>query len=142
MGCIASKQTVSVTPAFDHSGAFPNNSSSFVSSTLHNRSNRSITDAKTREGWNELEESRRGISHASFSSSCRLGNLTKYIEGEQVAAGWPSWLTAVAGEAIQGWIPLRVDTYEKLEKVIEIQVDQPSVSMHKNHNSYLAFFNT
>lgn len=43
----------------------------------------------------------------------------KYIntEAEQVAAGWPSWLTSVAGEAIQGWIPRRADSFEKLEKV-------------------------
>lgn len=38
--------------------------------------------------------------------------------GEQVAAGWPAWLSAVAGEAIQGWIPRRADTFEKLDKVI------------------------
>jgi hypothetical protein len=35
-----------------------------------------------------------------------------------VAAGWLPWLNAVAGEAIQGWIPLKVDSFEKLEKVL------------------------
>lgn len=35
----------------------------------------------------------------------------------QIAAGWPSWLTAVAGEAIKGWLPRRADSFEKLEKV-------------------------
>ncbi|XP_010030365.2 protein IMPAIRED IN BABA-INDUCED STERILITY 1 isoform X1 [Eucalyptus grandis] len=49
--------------------------------------------------------------------SFRLGNLQKYVEGEQVAAGWPAWLSAVAGEAIQGWVPLRADAFEKLEKI-------------------------
>ncbi|OVA00125.1 Protein kinase domain [Macleaya cordata] len=39
------------------------------------------------------------------------------IKGEQVAAGWPSWLTAVAGEAIQGWVPRRADSFEKLDKI-------------------------
>ncbi|CAI0378521.1 unnamed protein product [Linum tenue] len=34
-----------------------------------------------------------------------------------VVAGWPSWLTAVAGEAINGWIPRRLDSFEKLEKI-------------------------
>ncbi|XP_077249710.1 putative serine/threonine-protein kinase At1g09600 [Tasmannia lanceolata] len=39
------------------------------------------------------------------------------VEGEQVAAGWPSWLTAVAGEAIKGWVPRRADSFEKLDKI-------------------------
>ncbi|KAF7842804.1 putative serine/threonine-protein kinase [Senna tora] len=37
--------------------------------------------------------------------------------GAQVLAGWPSWLTSVAGEAISGWIPRRADSFEKLEKI-------------------------
>ncbi|KAL5983901.1 hypothetical protein ACLOJK_017999 [Asimina triloba] len=44
----------------------------------------------------------------------RLGNPPKNVHGEQVAAGWPSWLSAVAGEAIQGWIPRR--TYSNVYK--------------------------
>ena len=46
----------------------------------------------------------------------RLSNPPKHIHGEQVAAGWPSWLSAVAGEAINGWTPRRADTFEKLDK--------------------------
>ncbi|CAN0908703.1 Probable serine/threonine-protein kinase At1g09600 [Linum grandiflorum] len=38
-------------------------------------------------------------------------------KGAQVVAGWPSWLTSVAGEAINGWIPRRLDSFEKLEKI-------------------------
>lgn len=34
-----------------------------------------------------------------------------------MAAGWPAWLSAVAGEAIHGWVPLRADSFEKLEKI-------------------------
>ncbi|KAG7028952.1 putative serine/threonine-protein kinase [Cucurbita argyrosperma subsp. argyrosperma] len=45
----------------------------------------------------------------------RLSNPPKH--GEQVAAGWPSWLSAVAGEAINGWIPRRADSFEKLDKI-------------------------
>lgn len=45
------------------------------------------------------------------------GRVLNSIEGEQVAAGWPSWLVAVAGEAIKGWIPRRANTFEKLDKV-------------------------
>eukprot|EP00250_Pteridium_aquilinum_P015829 c22784_g3_i1 orf=1-516(-) len=47
----------------------------------------------------------------------RLGNLPKHHEGEQVAAGWPAWLSAVAGEAIRGWVPRRADSFEKLDKI-------------------------
>ncbi|XP_074311501.1 putative serine/threonine-protein kinase At1g54610 isoform X2 [Silene latifolia] len=47
----------------------------------------------------------------------RLSNPPKNIHGEQVAAGWPSWLSAVAGEAINGWVPRRADTFEKIDKI-------------------------
>ncbi|XP_058095401.1 probable serine/threonine-protein kinase At1g54610 [Magnolia sinica] len=49
----------------------------------------------------------------------RLGvaSIPKVMEGEQVAAGWPPWLAAVAGEAIIGWIPRRADSFEKLDKI-------------------------
>lgn len=57
------------------------------------------------------------IGSSMSSRSFRLRNLHKYLEGEQVAAGWPPWLSAVAGEAIQGWVPLKADNFEKLEKV-------------------------
>lgn len=39
------------------------------------------------------------------------------INSLKVQHGWPSWLSAVAGDAIQGWIPRRADTFEKLDKV-------------------------
>ncbi|OIV92406.1 hypothetical protein TanjilG_23006 [Lupinus angustifolius] len=47
----------------------------------------------------------------------RIGSVPKATEGEQVAAGWPSWLAAVAGEAIKGWLPRRADSFEKLDKI-------------------------
>lgn len=49
----------------------------------------------------------------------RLRNIPKAAEGEQIAAGWPAWLTAVAGEAISGWVPRRADTFEKIDKVFK-----------------------
>lgn len=48
----------------------------------------------------------------------RLGNPPKHKYGEQVAAGWPSWLSAHVGEAIDGWLPRRADTFEKIDKVV------------------------
>ena len=47
----------------------------------------------------------------------RIGSLNRGERGAQVLAGWPSWLSAVAGEAISGWIPSRPESFEKLEKV-------------------------
>ncbi|KAL2319898.1 hypothetical protein Fmac_028867 [Flemingia macrophylla] len=32
-----------------------------------------------------------------------IDSVLKAMEGEHVAAGWPSWLAVVAGEAIKGW---------------------------------------
>lgn len=50
------------------------------------------------------------------------GSIPKATEGEQVAAGWPSWLASAAGEAIKGWLPRKADTFEKLDKVIIIMI--------------------
>lgn len=46
-----------------------------------------------------------------------MGSVPKASEGEQIAAGWPSWLATVAGEAIRGWVPRRAESFEKLDKV-------------------------
>ncbi|KAK1389308.1 putative serine/threonine-protein kinase [Heracleum sosnowskyi] len=45
------------------------------------------------------------------------GGIPRARQGEQVAAGWPSWLTEVAGEALKGWIPRRLDSFENLVKI-------------------------
>lgn len=35
----------------------------------------------------------------------------------EIQQGWPSWLMAVAGDAIRDWTPRRANTFEKLDKV-------------------------
>lgn len=69
-------------------------------------------------GW-ELRKSRKEstASHGRGSFSFRLGFSHRYVDAEQVSAGWPPWLSAAAGEAIHGWFPLRADSFEKLEKI-------------------------
>lgn len=55
----------------------------------------------------------------------RQPRITRVMSGErgaQVVAGWPSWLVAVAGEAINGWVPNKAESYEKLEKVCTIDI--------------------
>lgn len=137
MGCVSSKQTVSVTPAVDHSGVFRDNNNACSGSgridaeetspavaekklvSWRSKSGKKSSSKKS-GGGSELgtESGRRASSNCrSESLSFRLGNLSKYLEAEQVAAGWPSWLSNVAGEAIHGWVPFRSDAFEKLEKV-------------------------
>ncbi|KAI3702036.1 hypothetical protein L6452_27635 [Arctium lappa] len=55
-----------------------------------------------------------GIHQPAMS---RVFSIAKGVDGAQEAAGWPSWLTAVAGEAIKGWLPRRADSFEKLDKI-------------------------
>ncbi|KAI4335951.1 hypothetical protein L6164_014544 [Bauhinia variegata] len=117
MGCVSSKQAVSVTPANDHSGAFRGNAG-----TGNSGRNLGESDKKKKKSESlsrsEVGESGRTSSNGDCDSlGLRLGNLHKYVEGEQVAAGWPAWLGTVAAEAIQGWVPLRADAFEKLEKI-------------------------
>ncbi|XP_062198792.1 probable serine/threonine-protein kinase At1g54610 isoform X2 [Phragmites australis] len=47
----------------------------------------------------------------------RQGCVPAPAAAEQLAAGWPPWLVAVAGEALRGWAPRRADTFEKLNKI-------------------------
>ncbi|KAL0314072.1 UNVERIFIED_CONTAM: putative serine/threonine-protein kinase [Sesamum angustifolium] len=44
----------------------------------------------------------------------RILSMPNGVKGEQVAAGWPSWLSSVAAEAIKGWAPRSADSYEKI----------------------------
>ncbi|KAK9119068.1 hypothetical protein Scep_017161 [Stephania cephalantha] len=113
MGCIASKHAVSITPAIEHSGSLRNsrNGGGGGGGGLLESEKKKKIDLGSDGGGGDLCDER------GDSFSLRLGNLQKYVEGEQVAAGWPAWLSAVAGEAIQGWVPLRADSYEKLEKI-------------------------
>ncbi|CAM8978193.1 unnamed protein product [Rhodiola kirilowii] len=112
MGCVNSKkQAVTVTPAVDSSSRFSSR-------------RRSLLVLAGEEVKKELEEGKsekkvvvNDLGCTSEPLSFRLRNLHKYVEGEQVAAGWPAWLSAVAGEAIHGWLPLRPDAFEKLEKI-------------------------
>lgn len=54
-----------------------------------------------------------GVSH----SMSRIVSMPHGVRGEQSAAGWPTWLSSVAAEAIQGWLPRSADSFEKLNKV-------------------------
>ncbi|KAL0535532.1 hypothetical protein IC582_029865 [Cucumis melo] len=70
-------------------------------------------EEKSEDRSRDIKKSKGGGKGGSF----RLGFSQRYIEAEQVAAGWPSWLSSAAGEAVHGWVPLRADSFEKLEKI-------------------------
>lgn len=57
------------------------------------------------------------IEKANNRMSSSIVSMSNGERGAQVVAGWPSWLTAVAGEAINGWVPRRADSFEKLDKI-------------------------
>ncbi|KAJ1297137.1 hypothetical protein BS78_01G355100 [Paspalum vaginatum] len=56
-------------------------------------------------------------SRSSRGGAPAPGSFANRARGEQVAAGWPAWLSAVAGEAINGWTPRRADSFEKIDKI-------------------------
>lgn len=68
-------------------------------------------------GGEEKSTRPRGERRRSSKPNPRLSNPPNHVHGEQVAAGWPSWLSKVAGEAINGLTPRRADSFEKLDKV-------------------------
>ncbi|GER43180.1 protein kinase superfamily protein [Striga asiatica] len=72
----------------------------------------------------------------NFPPSIR--NLPKAIEGEQVAAGWPSWLVEVAGEAIKGWVPRKAETFEKLDKIGQGTYSSVYKGRDLMHNKFVA----
>lgn len=74
------------------------------------------SEAQKEENGHESQRPPKGERRRSKPNP-RLSNLPKQAWGEQVAAGWPPWLTAVCGEALNGWIPRKADTFEKIDKV-------------------------
>ncbi|KAI3452265.1 hypothetical protein Pfo_008930 [Paulownia fortunei] len=145
MGCVSSKKARSQSPAFDdvssssasagrsssRSGRLASSGPLHVQAALGPLEKIKEEPEKEVELEEEDEESgkkrhdfdnysgnlravKRGASQKKAVFSIKFGRLA---EGEHVAAGWPAWLSAVAGEAIEGWLPLRSDTYERLEKI-------------------------
>lgn len=57
-----------------------------------------------------------GISN-NIEVSSGIVDVPNGFVREHAAAGWPSWLTSVAGEAVKGWLPRKANSFEKLDKV-------------------------
>lgn len=58
-----------------------------------------------------------GLYEAMFAGLQIAPAIPNALEIEQIAAGWPSWLTSVASEAIRGMLPRKGTEFEILEKV-------------------------
>lgn len=82
-----------------------------------NANNHNVVDAKLIKGLHP----RCVTSDASLAegkgSMSRMLSISRDSEAEHVAAGWPLWLSSVAGDAIKGWVPRRLDSFEKLGQV-------------------------
>jgi hypothetical protein len=131
MGCINSKKAVRAaaagsSPVSDHTvlNTTNNNNNGSAVAVVNSRSQRralELDSGKSRkeEGSEDVKKSKKDTSrpHSKGSFSFKLGFSHRHVQAEQAAAGWPTWLSAAAAEAINGWIPLRADSFEKLEKV-------------------------
>ncbi|WMV36841.1 hypothetical protein MTR67_030226 [Solanum verrucosum] len=87
------------------------------SSTIRNRSvegtvSSDVVEICVAEEKEEILHTRRWKLNPRLSRG-----VPKGIEGELVVAGWPNWLVSVAGDTLNGWLPRRADTFEKLDKI-------------------------
>lgn len=88
-----------------------------TSGSIDNRLNSS--SRRVRDNYDNKNNNRE-VSDQVFIAT----NVPKVIQqGQQVVPGWPSWLASVAAEALNGWLPRRADTFEKLDKVSLSEVD-------------------
>ncbi|CAL4958820.1 unnamed protein product [Urochloa decumbens] len=72
--------------------------------------------ARAGSGREEALERRRAMM--AMAAACQVRSpVPRAVEAEQVAAGWPPWLVAVAPEAVRGWVPRRAESFEKLDKI-------------------------
>lgn len=67
-----------------------------------------------------------------------IGIVPRAVEGAQVAAGWPSWLASVAAEAINGWVPRRTDSFQKIEKIGQGTYSSVYKARDLTHNKIVA----
>ncbi|CAH2079870.1 unnamed protein product [Thlaspi arvense] len=117
MGCISSKNVSCLTDqspspvqenAFEHDFSSTNQQHrAFVDHSLEASHNSRRSRKSKRSGGSDL---RIGVSLSS-------GLSHRNVEAEQAAAGWPAWLCSVASEAVQGWVPLKAEAFQKLEKI-------------------------
>ncbi|KAK4713172.1 hypothetical protein R3W88_019079 [Solanum pinnatisectum] len=87
------------------------------SSTIRDRSVEGMVSSDVVETF--VAEEKEEILHTRrWKLNPRLSRgVPKGIDGELVVAGWPIWLVAAAGNALNGWLPRSVDTFNKMDKI-------------------------
>lgn len=76
-----------------------------------------VVEVKERERPRQQQQKARHTGDFPVSIPAPEKRRTRSLSLEVNQQGWPSWLMAVAGEAIRDWSPRRANTFEKLEKV-------------------------
>ncbi|KXG39386.1 probable serine/threonine-protein kinase At1g54610 [Sorghum bicolor] len=107
MGCVHGRPSA---PSPDHPPEPPAPAAAVVQEAAGNKAEQSAAPA-------EKPARRERRSRSSRSGPGPGPSFANRARGEQVAAGWPAWLSAVAGEAIDGWTPRRADSFEKIDKI-------------------------
>ncbi|XP_022945343.1 probable serine/threonine-protein kinase At1g09600 [Cucurbita moschata] len=64
-----------------------------------------------------MEDGGKRVGVHNSNATPRINNVVNGEKGALVIAGWPSWLASVAGEAINGWVPRKADSFQKLDKI-------------------------
>lgn len=82
----------------------------------------------------DMGQNGRGQQHHELVTSLPNG-----IEGEEIAAGWPSWLTSVAAEAIQGMVPRRAESFKKLKVVSSQSHVLLFTHTHTHTHTYISY---
>jgi len=92
----------------------PSRKSDSAADAVSNNGGTAVLNAKAKEKLSGGEKV--AVALDARISSGNNAEL-KGLSGEHVVAGWPSWLINVAPKAVEGWLPRRADSFEKLAKV-------------------------
>ncbi|KAK0584163.1 hypothetical protein LWI29_008540 [Acer saccharum] len=116
MGCACSKKPKSV------AAASPENENEgdlqYVYSSKSPSGAVEIEGGKSEDRRRDLGKSKKGGSlRKNTTFTIKLGLSHRHVDAEHIAAGWPAWLTAAAADAVHGMVPLRAESFEKLDKI-------------------------
>ncbi|OMO78983.1 hypothetical protein COLO4_24593 [Corchorus olitorius] len=122
MGCICSKGAAEENVSDDNNGnekdfhIHKSSSVQLVAPAPSNKEDFSVGRANNKKSGPVNEVGRKSfVEKPKYMVS--IGSTPRGAEGELVAAGWPSWLASVAGQAVKGWLPRGIESYEKLDKI-------------------------
>lgn len=121
MGCLCSKGAKDDTDATSENKTPSRNSAaaSAKTATGTNDGNSAVIDGQLKENASKLQlgDGEKAIVALDVRTGSGNNAELKGLSGEHVAAGWPAWLANVAPKAVEGWVPRRADSFEKLDKV-------------------------